>query len=152
MALRWRRWKGGSGGGPVWPPLLSQPEHTTQLTHTTYNCAQLHTNKHTQLQQTALYFKHLAPPKSAATQDSAIAAPLAAKINAQFGSVDALKKNVSAFAMSVFGSGWAWLAVDPKGQLVVTTTANQDNPLMGEEVSGAPRAVPILGIDVWEHA
>lgn len=111
------------------------------------------THKHTHTTTTtALYFKHLAPPKSAATQDSAVAAPLAAKINAQFGSVDALKKNVSAAAMSVFGSGWAWLAVDPKGQLVVTTTANQDNPLMGEEVSGAPRAVPILGIDVWEHA
>lgn len=53
--------------------------------------------------------------------------------------------------MKVFGSGWSWLCVDAAGKLLVTSTANQDNPLMGA-VSKAPMCTPILGIDVWEHA
>ena len=99
-----------------------------------------------------MYFKILAPPKSAATSEATISAPLAAKITQQFGSLDAMKKNVSAAAMSVFGSGFAWLSLAPNGDLVVSTTANQDNPLMGEALSKAPFGVPILGVDAWEHA
>jgi Fe-Mn family superoxide dismutase len=59
---------------------------------------------------------------------------------------------VSDAAVGVFGSGWAWLGVLPGGGLAVTTTANQDNPLMGTAVTKALDVIPILGIDVWEHA
>jgi superoxide dismutase, Fe-Mn family len=54
--------------------------------------------------------------------------------------------------MGVFGSGWAWACVSRDGSILVTTTANQDNPLMGAAVSKAPECTPILGLDVWEHA
>ncbi len=68
---------------------------------------------------------------------------------AQFGSLDSLQQLLSKAGATQFGSGWAWLYVTPFGQLAVTATANQDNPLM--DVS-ADRGIPILGIDVWEHA
>ncbi len=65
-----------------------------------------------------------------------------------FGSVNAFKEAFSKAAATRFGSGWAWLVKNNKG-LVVGSTPNQDNPLMSvSEVKG----VPILGIDVWEHA
>lgn len=73
---------------------------------------------------------------------------LADAINQTFGSFDALKEKVSAAGTTRFGSGWAWLIVKD-GKLEVTSTPNQDNPLMDvAEVKGTP----ILGIDVWEHA
>ncbi|MCR6719372.1 MAG: superoxide dismutase [Chitinophagaceae bacterium] len=73
---------------------------------------------------------------------------LAEAINSTFGSLDALKEKVNAAGATRFGSGWAWLIVKD-GKLEVTSTANQDNPLMDvAEVKGTP----ILGIDVWEHA
>ena len=66
-----------------------------------------------------------------------------------FGSLDSLKETFSKAAATRFGSGWAWLIVDGSGQLAVTSTPNQDNPLMDvAEVKGTP----ILGLDVWEHA
>ncbi len=69
-------------------------------------------------------------------------------VNAAFGSVDEFKKNFANAAMTRFGSGWAWL-VAANGKLVVSSTPNQDNPLMDvADVKGTP----ILGIDVWEHA
>jgi len=69
-------------------------------------------------------------------------------INSTFGSLDALKEKVNAAGTTRFGSGWAWLIVKD-GKLEVTSTPNQDNPLMDvAEVKGTP----ILGIDVWEHA
>ncbi len=67
----------------------------------------------------------------------------------QFGSVEALKKQISDSAAKRFGSGWAWLIVTPTGTLQVSSTPNQDNPLM--DVAAA-RGIPVLGIDVWEHA
>jgi len=69
-------------------------------------------------------------------------------INAAFTSVEEFKKLFANAAMTRFGSGWAWLSVSG-GKLVVTSTPNQDNPLMDvAEVNGTP----ILGLDVWEHA
>lgn len=71
-------------------------------------------------------------------------------INAAFGSFDAFKTKFEDAAKTRFGSGWAWLVVRD-GSLAVVSTANQDNPLMGEAVAGAS-GTPILGVDVWEHA
>ncbi|MFS8615474.1 MAG: superoxide dismutase [Solitalea sp.] len=73
---------------------------------------------------------------------------LAEAINEAFGSFDGFKEKFSAAAATRFGSGWAWLIVKD-GKLEVTSTPNQDNPLMDvAEVQGTP----ILGLDVWEHA
>ena len=69
-------------------------------------------------------------------------------INASFGSFTAMKEQFNAAGATRFGSGWAWLIVQD-GKLVITSTPNQDNPLMDiADVKGTP----ILGLDVWEHA
>jgi Fe-Mn family superoxide dismutase len=74
---------------------------------------------------------------------------LADAINASFGSFDEFKTKFAAAATTRFGSGWAWLIKDVSGKLAITSTPNQDNPLMDiAEVKGTP----ILGLDVWEHA
>jgi superoxide dismutase, Fe-Mn family len=65
-------------------------------------------------------------------------------INAAFGSFDKFKEQFQAAGLGRFGSGWAWL-VDNKGKLEITSTPNQDNPLMDGKKA-------ILGVDVWEHA
>jgi len=70
---------------------------------------------------------------------------LAAAITASFGSFDAFKDQFGNAAKTRFGSGWAWLAMDAFGGLVVTSTPNQDSPVM-DGMS------PVLGLDVWEHA
>ncbi|MGC8803152.1 MAG: superoxide dismutase [Bacteroidales bacterium] len=74
---------------------------------------------------------------------------LADAINRYFGSFDKFKEVFSNAAATRFGSGWAWLIVKTDGSLAVTSTPNQDNPLMDvvEE-----KGKPILGLDVWEHA
>ena len=73
---------------------------------------------------------------------------LADAINNAFGSFDAFKEKFNTAGTTRFGSGWAWLIIKD-GKLEVTSTPNQDNPLMDvAEVKGAP----ILGVDVWEHA
>jgi Fe-Mn family superoxide dismutase len=74
---------------------------------------------------------------------------LADAINEAFGSFDALKEKMNNAGMTRFGSGWAWLIKGADGKLAVTSTPNQDNPLMDvAEVKGTP----LLGVDVWEHA
>lgn len=74
---------------------------------------------------------------------------LAAAIDEAFGSFDELKKKLQEAGATRFGSGWSWLIVGADGKLAVTSTPNQDNPLMDvAEVKGTP----IFGIDVWEHA
>ena len=74
---------------------------------------------------------------------------LTSAINAAFGSMDAMKQQFSQAAATRFGSGWAWLLVLPDGKLAITSTPNQDNPLMDVvEVRGTP----VLALDVWEHA
>ena len=75
---------------------------------------------------------------------------LAAAIDSAFGSFDAFKEQFAAAAMTRFGSGWAWLMVNDTGKLEVTSTANQDNPLMTNIVERP--GTPLLGMDVWEHA
>lgn len=73
---------------------------------------------------------------------------LLSDITTAFGSIEAFKEQFNTAATTRFGSGWAWLVVHD-GKLVVTSTPNQDNPLMDiAEVKGTP----ILGLDVWEHA
>jgi Fe-Mn family superoxide dismutase len=70
-------------------------------------------------------------------------------INAAFGNFDEFKTKFNTAATSRFGSGWAWLIKGADGKLAITSTPNQDNPLMDvAEVKGTP----LLGLDVWEHA
>jgi Fe-Mn family superoxide dismutase len=70
-------------------------------------------------------------------------------INSTFGSFDEFKTKFAAAGTGRFGSGWAWLIIDGSGKLAISSTPNQDNPLMDvAEVKGTP----ILGLDVWEHA
>ncbi len=78
------------------------------------------------------------------------AGPLSEAINGAFGSFDRFKEQFSAAAAGRFGSGWAWLGVKDDGGLCITSTPNQDNPLMKGQVE-VP-CTPILGVDVWEHA
>lgn len=92
----------------------------------------------------SLFWKVLGPNAGGAPTGE-----LAEAVNAAFGSFDELKKQLQAAGATRFGSGWAWLIVGADGKLAVTSTPNQDNPLMDvAEVKGTP----ILGIDVWEHA
>ncbi|MFO0364731.1 MAG: superoxide dismutase [Acidobacteriota bacterium] len=70
---------------------------------------------------------------------------LAAAITAKFGDFDAFKAAFKAAAVGRFGSGWAWLVKNADGSVEVTSSANQDSPLMDGKT-------PILGLDVWEHA
>ena len=74
---------------------------------------------------------------------------LAKAIDAAFGSFDEFKKKFTEAGMTRFGSGWSWLSVAADGKLQVSSTPNQDSPVMDiAEVKGTP----ILGMDVWEHA
>lgn len=74
---------------------------------------------------------------------------LADAINSAFGNFDEFKTRFAAAGAGRFGSGWAWLVVDGSKKLQITSTPNQDNPLMDvAEVKGTP----VLGLDVWEHA
>lgn len=91
-----------------------------------------------------LFWEILAPAK-----DSKPSPELLIAIEKSYGSLDSLKKSINQAASSRFGSGWAWLIVTPEGKLMVTSTPNQDNPIM--DVS-KDRGIPVLGIDVWEHA
>jgi Fe-Mn family superoxide dismutase len=70
---------------------------------------------------------------------------LAKAIDSRFGSLSAFQGKLTAASMSVFGSGWAWLAKLPDGALTIETTANQDSPLTSAHK-------PVIGVDLWEHA
>ncbi len=89
-----------------------------------------------------LYFSTISPNAAKAPKGE-----LLKKIEAEFGSVDALKEKLTALASGQFGSGWAWLSVNKEGKLMASASPNQDNPII--EGTGF---VPILAIDVWEHA
>jgi Fe-Mn family superoxide dismutase len=73
------------------------------------------------------------------------AGELSSSINEVFGSFAEFKEEFSGAAVNRFGSGWAWLVLDPSGKLAVLSTANQDNPL-------TDGFKPLMGLDVWEHA
>jgi Fe-Mn family superoxide dismutase len=75
---------------------------------------------------------------------------LAEAIAAAFGSMNDMKARFAEAALARFGSGWAWLVVRDRA-LLIGSTANQDSPLMGEDIAGF-YGTPILGLDVWEHA
>lgn len=71
------------------------------------------------------------------------------RIEQDFGSLNEMKAQFNAAAATRFGSGWAWLGVSANGKLGITSTPNQDNPLM----PGVDKPmIPILGLDIWEHA
>jgi Fe-Mn family superoxide dismutase len=89
-----------------------------------------------------LYFSILSPEASPRPNGK-----LLKRIEADFGSFEALKEQLSALGASRFGSGWAWLSVDTKGHLHASSSPNQDNPFMEKQAH-----TPILGIDDWEHA
>ena len=75
---------------------------------------------------------------------------LASAIQSELGGFDKFQESFNNAAANRFGSGWAWLTVK-NGKLAVGSTANQDSPLMGDAVAGIS-GIPILGLDVWEHA
>ena len=89
-----------------------------------------------------LYFSTLSPAPKKAPEGR-----LLEKINETFGGMDELKAKLSALAAGQFGSGWAWLSANKAGELMVSASPNQDNPII--EGTGF---VPLLAIDVWEHA
>jgi Fe-Mn family superoxide dismutase len=91
----------------------------------------------------SLFWEILSP-----TGGGAPSGDLASAINDAFGSFDAFKEEFSKAAATRFGSGWAWLCVKG-GKLEVCSTPNQDNPLMPD---AGCSGMPILGLDVWEHA
>ena len=98
-----------------------------------------------------LFWSLMNPPKGGANTINEPKGKLADAIKTTFGSFDEFKKQFADAGMKRFGSGWAWLVKTKEGKLVITSTPNQDNPLMkldSVEVKGRP----ILALDVWEHA
>ncbi|MEI7908836.1 MAG: superoxide dismutase [Verrucomicrobiota bacterium] len=93
------------------------------------------------------FWKSLTPAKASGKPSAALAAAL----ETGFGSMEAFKKSFGEAATKRFGSGWAWL-VAQDGKLKITSSPNQDNPLMQGIVPAADVGTPLLGLDVWEHA
>ena len=89
-----------------------------------------------------LYFSTLSPTPKKAPENE-----LLAKINETFNSMEELKAKLTSLASGQFGSGWAWLSANKNGELMASASPNQDNPII--EGTGF---VPLLAIDVWEHA
>lgn len=93
----------------------------------------------------SFFWKSLSPSGGGAPSGSLLEA-----IIDSFGDLDSLKSQFAQAALNRFGSGWAWLIKDSGGKLAVTSTPNQDSPLM--EGVAESTGTPILGLDVWEHA
>jgi Fe-Mn family superoxide dismutase len=93
----------------------------------------------------SLFWTVMAPAGEGGEPSTALAAAIAR----DFGSMEAMKQQFSQAAATRFGSGWAWLVRKDDGTLAITSTSNQDNPLM--DVVDV-RGTPVLGLDVWEHA
>lgn len=96
------------------------------------------------------YFNHDLFWKVMTPTPQPISGDIKSAIESAFTSLDTFSEQFHAAAKSVFGSGWAWLCKGNDGQLFITTTPNQDNPLMTHLVEQP--GTPLLGIDVWEHA
>lgn len=92
----------------------------------------------------SLYFKCMEPKAAEPVKDS-----LTSAITRKFGSFDTFKKDFKEEASKQFGSAWVWLIVDTSGNLQITSTQNQDNPLMRNALVPGK---PILALDLWEHA
>ena len=90
------------------------------------------------------FFNGLTPTQGA------IPASVESALTKAFGSVDKFKEEFTAKAIGQFGSGWAWLSVNSKKELFISSTQNQENPLMTKIVKEA--GYPVLALDVWEHA
>jgi len=88
-----------------------------------------------------LFWQTLAP----ASKSGKPSGELAQALDRTFGGQEKFEQQLRAAALGVFGSGWAWLSVDPDKKLILDTAPNQDSPLMSKRR-------PLLGIDVWEHA
>jgi len=95
------------------------------------------------------YYNHIVFWENLSPTQSEPSAKLKSAIEARFGSFDAFKEAFNKASSTVFGSGWAWLIITPEGKLEITSTPNQDNPLMDV---AAVKGTPLLTIDVWEHA
>jgi Fe-Mn family superoxide dismutase len=91
-----------------------------------------------------LFWENLAPKSGGEPKDS-----LAVAIARDFGSFNDFKNQFEDTASKQFGSGWTWMVTDKYGKLQITSTANQDNPLMS---NATVKGTPILALDVWEHA
>jgi Fe-Mn family superoxide dismutase len=90
-------------------------------------------------------------PQFSAPAEKEVSGELATEIKKEFGSIEDFKTRFAEAAMTRFGSGWAWLIWSKEEQkLKITSTANQDNPLMA--LSEIVKGQPLLGLDVWEHA
>jgi len=92
------------------------------------------------------FFWNIMAPNAGGAPSGAVAAA----INAAFGNFDSFKEKFEAAGLGRFGSGWVWL-IAKAGKVEIASTANQDNPLMGSSIAGCD-GMPILGVDVWEHA
>lgn len=93
----------------------------------------------------AFFWESLAPTN----KTGKVSPKLLKQITQDFGSFEAFQEQFNQAATSRFGSGWAWLIVNPAGKLEITSTPNQDNPLMD---IAEKKGQPLLGLDVWEHA
>ena len=94
----------------------------------------------------SLFWASMGPGKGGAPSGE-----LAAAIDTAFGSLDEFKAAFKNAALTRFGSGWAWLVAKSDGTVAVTSTPNQDNPIMGA-AADCDGSTPLLGLDVWEHA
>lgn len=94
------------------------------------------------------FFWEIMSPASESGQPSA---ELKAAIETSFGSLEKMQEALNQAALGQFGSGWAWL-IKKDGKLAIVATPNQDNPLMKGTVPEEKLGIPLLGVDVWEHA
>ncbi len=96
----------------------------------------------------SMFWQLMRPAKS---EGNSPEGKLAEAIKTEFGSFEEFKKQFAEAGMKRFGSGWVWLVKTPEKKFVITSTANQDNPLMKLD-SVEVKGVPVLALDVWEHA